>query len=212
MTVSDRGQSGAGRVIVVGITGASGGAYAVRLLEVLDRAGAVVHLVVSPLGRRLLAEECGIHALQPESLIGRPTDRLRIHNFRDVGCVLASGSYRTDGMVICPCSSNTLGAVASGLGNNLITRTAQVTLKEVRRLVLVHREMPLSGVDLENMMRLQRAGAIICPANPGFYLMPQTVSDLVDFVVGRVLDLLNVPHQLNVRYRPGDATSEPDLI
>jgi len=103
-------------------------------------------------------------------------------------------------MVICPCSSNTLGSVASGLGDNLISRAAQVTLKEARRLIIVHREMPLSHIDLSNMLRLQAAGAIICPANPGFYMAPKTIGDLVDFVVGRVLDLLHVPHTLNVRW------------
>jgi 4-hydroxy-3-polyprenylbenzoate decarboxylase len=125
-----------------------------------------------------------------------------LHNYRDVGSMLASGSYMTDGMVICPCSSNTLGGVAAGLGDNLLWRAAQVTLKQARRLVLVHRELPLSGIDLRNMLRLQRAGAIICPAAPGFYMAPQTIADLVDFLVGRVLDLLAVPHELNVRWRP----------
>jgi flavin prenyltransferase len=188
------------KTIVVGISGASGGAYALRLLDVLEAAGVTVELVVSPLGQRLLAEECGVTSVSVEHLLGRSSERLTIHNYRDVGSVLASGSYRTDGMVICPCSSNTLGAIAAGLGENLLWRAAQVTLKEARRLVLVHREMPLSGIDLRNMLRLQRAGAIICPAAPGFYLKPQTVSDLVDFVVGRVLDLLGVDHPLQIRW------------
>lgn len=186
--------------LVVAVTGASGGAYAVRLLDCLEAAGRGVHVVVSPMGRRLLLEECGIRSLEPAALLGRPSERLILHRYVDVGSSLASGSFLTAGMVICPCSSNTLGAVASGLGDNLISRAAQVTLKEARRLVLVHREMPLSGVDLENMLKLQRAGAIICPANPGFYLNPQRVQDLVDFVVGRVLDLFGVSHSLNVRY------------
>lgn len=191
------------KIIVVGITGASGGPYALRLLDVLEASGAVVHCVVSPLGRRLLADECGVQSVSVESLLGRQSDRVTLHDYRDVGNVLASGSYRTDGMVICPCSSNTLGAVAAGLGDNLIWRAAQVTLKEARRLVLVHREMPLSGIDLRNMLRLQRAGAIVCPAAPGFYLMPRTVADLVDFVVGRVLDLLGVQHNLQIRWQGG---------
>lgn len=186
--------------IVVGITGASGGPYAVRLLDCLDAAGVQTHVIVSPMGRQLLDDECDIRTLSPETLIGRPSDRLTLYNHRDVGCRLASGSYRTDGMIICPCSSNTLGAIASGLGDNLITRAAQVTLKEARRLVLLHREMPLNPIDLENMMRLSRAGAILCPANPGFYLHPQTVQDLVDFVVGKLLDLFDVPHALNTRW------------
>ncbi len=188
------------REIVVAVTGASGGPYALRLLDVLEHAGANVHLVVSPMGKRLLADECDVARLEVEPLLGRPSERLTIYNYRDVGCRLASGSYLTDGMVICPCSGNTLGAVAAGVGDNLISRAAQVTLKEARRLVLVHREMPLSGIDLENMLRVQRAGGIICPANPGFYLHPRSVQDIVDFVVGRIVDLLGVPHRLHVRW------------
>ena len=189
------------KIIVMGITGASGGPYAVRLLDRLEAAGVTVHLVVSPLGQRLLATECGIKAVTAQAILGRSSDLVTLHDYRDVGSMLASGSYMTDGMVICPCSSNTLGGVAAGLGDNLLWRAAQVTLKQARRLVLVHRELPLSGIDLRNMLRLQRAGAIICPAAPGFYMAPQTIADLVDFLVGRVLDLLAVPHELNVRWR-----------
>jgi 4-hydroxy-3-polyprenylbenzoate decarboxylase len=188
------------RQIIVGVTGASGGPYTLRLLDCLEAAGVTIHLIASPMGRKLLADECGIENLDVESLLGRSSDRLYIYNHRDVGCRLASGSYTTDGMVICPCSSNTLGAVASGLGNNLITRAAQVTLKEARRLVILHREMPLSAIDLENMLKLNRAGAIICEAAPGFYMLPQSVQDIVDFVAGRVLDLLHVPHTLNTEW------------
>ncbi len=186
--------------IVVAVTGASGGPYAVRLIDCLESGGANVHLIASPMGRKLLADECDIETLDTESLLGRASDRLRIYNYRDVGCRLASGSTTTHGMVICPCSSNTLGAVASGLGDNLIARSAQVTIKEARRLILLHREMPLSAIDLENMLKLNRAGAIICEASPGFYMRPQSVQDLVDFVVGRILDLLDVPHTLNTEW------------
>ena len=149
------------------ITGASGGPYALRLLDALEAAGEHVHLIVSPHGRRLLGEECGVTALNAPALLGRASGRLTLHGFRDLAAPPASGSFLTAGMVICPCSSNTLGAVASGLGDNLVTRAAQVTLKECRRLVLVHREMPLNDLDLENMLRLRRAGAVICPAAPG---------------------------------------------
>lgn len=186
--------------IVMAVTGASGGPYALRLLDCLERAERKVHLIVSPLGRQLLAEECGVKRLEPEALIGRASKTIVVYNYRDVGCVLASGSYRTGGMAVCPCTSNTLGAIAGGLGDNLITRAAQVTLKEGRRLVLVHREMPLSAIDIENMLRVQRAGAIVCPAAPGFYMRPQSVGDLVDFVVGKVLDLLGVEHALKTRW------------
>ncbi|MBP7934580.1 MAG: UbiX family flavin prenyltransferase [Phycisphaerae bacterium] len=188
------------RNIVLAITGASGGLYALRLLDCLEAAGVLTHLIVSPHGRRLLAEECGVERMEPEAVLGRPSNRVTIYPAGDLACRLASGSFVTDGMVVCPCSSNTLGKIASGLGDNLVTRAAQVTLKEGRRLVLVHREMPLSGIDLESMLRIQRAGGIVCPASPGFYLKPTSVGELVDFVAGRVLDLLAVSHQLSVRW------------
>ena len=142
-----------------------------------------------------------------ERLLGRGCDRLILHEYRDVGALIASGSFRTDGMIVCPCSSNTLGALASGLAGNLLTRAAAVTLKERRRLIVVPREMPLSPIDLRNALRLSEAGAIICPASPGFYLRPRGVSDLVDFVVGRLLDLMGVAHALDTRWEGrGDAS------
>ncbi|MCG3178774.1 MAG: Flavin prenyltransferase UbiX [Phycisphaerae bacterium] len=185
------------------ITGASGAPYATRLLQLLLGAGVEVHLVISAPGRRLLAEEAGVAEASPAALApGCDASRLIIHPCQDIGAAIASGSFLTDGMVICPCSSNTLAAVAGGLGDNLITRAAQVTLKERRRLVLVPRETPLSPIEIENMHRLSQAGAILCPACPGFYLKPTRVSDLVDFVVGKVLDLLGVAHGLGTRYQP----------
>jgi len=135
---------------------------------------------------------------------------LTLHHYRDVGASIASGSFGHDGMVIIPCSSNSLSAVACGSAQNLLHRAAHVTLKERRKLVLVHRETPLSLIDIRNMAHATEAGAIICPANPGFYMLPQSIDDVVDFVVGRVLDLLNVPHDLDVRWgeeqRPLDST------
>ena len=192
--------------IVMAITGASGGPIALRLLDVLTSAGTDVHLIMSPHGREVLAGECDVQGADSKNLWGRSGDGVTIYDHSDLACRLASGSFLTDGMVICPCSSNTLGAVASGLGDNLITRAAHVTLKEARRLVIVHREMPVSAVDLRNMLTLSQAGAVICPASPGFYLKPQTVGDLIDFVVGRVLDLLCVQHDLNVRWNPSAET------
>jgi 4-hydroxy-3-polyprenylbenzoate decarboxylase len=199
------------RQIVVAITGASGAVYARRLLEALaaDDAGTCTHLIVSPHGRQLLGDELGIKHVTPAALVEAATGRVVMYGYQDIGAVLASGSFRTDGMIICPCSSNTLAAVAAGLGDNLITRAAHVTLKESRRLVLVHREMPVTQIDLRNMLRLSRAGAIICPASPGFYMMPKTIDDLVDFVVGRLLDLVNVPHKLKIRWV--EATPEVHL-
>ncbi len=199
------------RHIVVGITGASGAAYARRLVESLTAPDAATHahVVISPHGRQLLADELGIRQVTPAALTGAAAGRMTMYDYDDVGCALASGSFRTDGMVVCPCSSNTLGAIAAGLGDNLITRAAHVTLKERRRLVLLHREMPVSPIDLRNMLRLSRAGAVICPASPGFYRKPRTIDDLVDFVVGRLLDLLDVPHALRVRWEDADLPRRP---
>ena len=186
--------------IVVGVTGASGAAYARRLIDCLCDASVCVHCVVTPMGRRLFVEELDLSTLSDASLLGRVCDSLTFHPYRDVGAVIGSGSFRTDGMVICPCSSNTLAAVATGLADNLLDRAASVTLKERRRLVVVPREMPFSTIDLRNALRLAESGAIICPAAPGFYMKPQRIDDLVDFVVGKVMDLLGVEHHLNTRW------------
>jgi flavin prenyltransferase len=211
--------SQAGRNIVVAITGASGAVYARRLVQLLAAVDADlhVHLIISPHGERLLADELGVRRPTPEALAGGPARRFTAHAYDDVGSAPAGGSFPTEGMIVCPCSSNTLGAIASGLADNLITRAAHVTLKQRRRLVLVHREMPLSEIDLRNMLRVTRAGGIICPAAPAFYMMPQTIDDLVDFVVGRVLDLFGLPHGLNTQWAgekaqpalPGRKTARP---
>ena len=126
-----------------------------------------------------------------------------LHNNRDIGAAIASGSFLHDGMIVAPCSSHTLAAVATGLGDNLLTRAAAVTLKERRRLVLLHRESPLTLIDIQNMERATLAGAIVCPANPGFYMLPKTIEDLVDFVAARALDLLGVEHGLSGRWGEG---------
>ena len=205
MTVSPRDKR-----IVVGITGASGAAYARRLIECLCDGGADVHLIVTPLGRRLLRDELDLAAVSAQTLLGRETDRLTTYGYRDVGSRLASGSFHTDGMIVCPCSSNTLASIAAGLADNLLDRAAAVTLKEARRLIVVPREMPMSRIDLLNALRLTEAGTIICPASPGFYMRPTTISGLVDFVVGKLLDLVEVPHDLNTRWDPPvDARSKP---
>ncbi len=185
---------------VVGITGASGAEYGRRLIECLMDVGAEVHLIVTPNGRRLLKDELGVSEISALALVGRECDLLTSYPYRDVGAKLGSGSFPTDGMVVCPCSSNSLASIAAGLADNLLDRAAAVTLKEARRLILVPREMPMSRIELLNCLRLNEAGAIICPATPGFYMRPTTIADLVDFVVGKVLDLLHVPHQLNTRW------------
>lgn len=193
------------RRFVLGISGASGAVYALRLLEQLLRGGHEVHLVITDYGRRLLFDETGVIHVEFATLCPaisdfRAAERLIIHPNKDVGAVIASGSFMHDGMVVLPCSSASLGAIATGSGSNLLCRAAAVCLKERRPLVVCHRETPLSLIDIENMRTLTLAGAIVCPTNPGFYLHPERVEDIVDFMVGKVLDLLRVEHDLNTRW------------
>jgi len=189
------------RRIVVGISGASGAPYAIRVIELLSLQGIEVHVAVSDLGRRLLNEECAIPTLASEAIArdGDPA-MVHLHSGRDMGAIIASGSFAHDGMIIVPCSSNTLGALASGITMSLVQRAAAVTLKEGRPLVLAHRETPLSQIDIQNMDRMARAGATIAPLAPGFYMNPTSVEDMIDFMAGRMLDLLGVEHDLPVRW------------
>ncbi len=180
---------------VVAITGASGVTYGLRLVEVLMEQQCPVELVVSDTARIVMREELGTGARLPE-----PSRELRIHDFHDFTAPIASGSYPTAGMVIIPCSMGTLGAVASGLSQNLIHRAADCTIKEGRRLILVPREMPLSAIHLENMLKLARLGVKIVPPMPAFYSGQQKIADLVDFVVGKVLDQMGVAHALYPRW------------
>lgn len=184
------------RRIIVGISGASGAVYGVRLLQVLrDTPGLETHLVVSPAGWRNVEEEQGLPRTAIEALAHR------VHDIGNVGASIASGSFQCSGMVVAPCSMRTLGAIAHGLSDNLLTRAADVVLKERRRLVLMVRESPLHLVHLRNMVSVSEMGAIVCPPMPGFYLRPQTVADVVDFSVARALDLLDVPHTLAARWQ-----------
>lgn len=200
--------------VVVGISGASGAVYARRLIGLLLEAGREVHLTITDYGRRLLLDELGLQLRDYHRLAGLPDGcdpgehGLFIHPVKDVGANIASGSFLHDGMVIMPCSSHTLGAVASGLGDNLLTRAAAVTLKERRPLVVCHRESPLTAIDIDNMRRLTEAGAVVCPTNPGWYLHPKSLDDIIDFVVAKPLDLLGVPHSLNVRWKDAGAEVE----
>jgi len=199
--------------IVTAITGASGAAYAQRFLQGLVAAGVQAHLVISPLGRRLLYDELGMETPDLEALAGTKNHTITLYNYNDVGAKIASGSFLHDGMVIVPCSSNTLASVAHGLGDNLITRAAAVTLKERRKLILCHREMPLSPIDVMNYKTLTDAGVILAPANPGFYLNPTTIGEIVDFVAGKLLDLIGVPHNFETRWDPKRRTkSDTDVI
>ncbi len=190
-------------VIVTAITGASGALYARRFLQGCAQAKAEVHLVVSPLGRRLLHDELGIDGTSVDALLdGADTSCVTLHNYNDVGSIIASGSFLHDGMVVVPCSSNTLATIAHGLGDNLISRAAAVALKERRRLILAHREMPLSPIDVNNYKILSDAGAILAPCNPGLYLNPTSVEEIADFVAGKLLDLMRIPHQMETRWDP----------
>jgi flavin prenyltransferase len=189
--------------IVMGITGASGALYAVRLLQALTAARRPVSLIVSKYGLRLLATEAGIEsidALRDAVGIEAWASYVEVFSNDDRGAAPASGSSRTAGMIVCPCSMGTLSAIAVGASRSLIERAADVTLKEQRKLVLVPRETPLSAIHLGNMLRLTRAGAVIMPASPGFYHRPEQISDLVDFVVARMLDQLGVEQKLVKRW------------
>jgi 4-hydroxy-3-polyprenylbenzoate decarboxylase len=190
--------------VTLGITGASGAPYAVRLLELLNETGTPTRLIVSRYGMRLLAEECGITDLDALRLATGDWSRVELYDSGDRGATPASGSAASRGMVICPCSMGTLAAIAAGTSRSLVERAADVALKERRPLILVPRETPFSLIHLENMVRLTHAGATIMPASPGFYHRPDSVEALVDFVVARVLDHLEVRHDLGSRWRSGE--------
>ena len=197
--------------IIIGITGASGAAYAQRVMQLLAEVDVRIHLTVSTYGKRLLFDELGLKRPDPDALTSGRGELVTVYNDNDVGAAIASGSFLHDGMIVVPCSSNTLGAIAAGIGDNLLKRAAAVTLKERRRLILAVRESPASHIDICNMKRLSEAGAIIAPLSPGFYLLPKTVDDLVDFMAGKLLDLVNVPHDLDTRWeqRLADQRAQP---
>ncbi len=197
-------ESAQARRIVVGVTGASGGLYAVRFLKAVLEQGLDVDLVVSDYGKRLLIEECDLNLKTMgvgewlDKTYG-PVDRpgkLTEHRNNDLGSPIASGSQLWDAMVVIPCTMKTLGGIAGGAAASLIERAADVTLKERRQLVLVPRESPLNLIQLENMLRVARAGAVIVPAMPAFYFKPRTFEDLADFVAGRILSVMKIPHSL----------------
>jgi len=194
MTVSPDPANTAARRYVVGITGASGAAYAARTIELLTAQGAEVHLSITPLGRRLLADELDMKKPDPDALSGGRGEQIVMHNDNDLGATIASGSFRHDGMIIVPASSNTLNAVAAGLTTTLVQRAALVCLKERRTLIIAHRESPLTLIDIRSMELLTLCGAIIAPLNPGFYLLPKTLEEIVDFMAGKLLDLVGAPY------------------
>ena len=193
--------------VVLAITGASGAPYAVRVLERLVAAERPVWLIVSGHGWRLLQTEVDIAdeaALRARVGAGGWDAHVTPFADGDRGASPASGSARTAGMVICPCSMGTVSAISLGTSRSLIERAADVTLKERRPLLVVPRETPLSAIHLENMLRLTRAGAVVMPAAPGFYHRPRGIEDLVDFIAARVLDHLGVPHALVPRWQSGE--------
>jgi 4-hydroxy-3-polyprenylbenzoate decarboxylase len=194
------------RPIVVAITGASGAPYAVRLLDALAAGAQPVALIVSDHGLRLLQTEMGIGSVAAlRERIGSASwdASVRVYDDRDRGALPASGSALSAGMVICPCSMGTISAIAVGASRSLVERAADVTLKERRRLIVVPRETPYSAIHLENMLSLTRAGAVVMPASPGFYHRPDSIDDLVAFVVARILDHLDVPNSLVPRWGGG---------
>ena len=196
------------RTITLAFTGASGMPYGIRLLECLLQAGSRVFLLYSPVAQIVARQEMDLalpgRAKEAEEFFAKrfasQPGQLQAFGREEWFAPVASGSNPADAMVVCPCTMGTLAAIASGLADNLIERAADVMLKESRKLVLVPRETPLSAIHLENMLRLSRAGAIILPANPGFYHHPTRVEDIVDFVVARVLDQLGVAHKLMPRW------------
>jgi 4-hydroxy-3-polyprenylbenzoate decarboxylase len=194
--------------ITLAFTGASGMPYGVRLLECLLKADVRVYLLYSQAAQIVARQEMDLSlparakdaAEFFSTRFGAAPGQLQVFGREEWFAPVASGSNPADAMVVCPCTMGTLAAIAAGMADNLIERAADVALKEARKLVLVPRETPLSAIHLENMLKLSRAGAIILPANPGFYHHPQTAQDLVDFVVARVLDHVGVEHDLMPRW------------
>ncbi|MBS0485030.1 MAG: UbiX family flavin prenyltransferase [Proteobacteria bacterium] len=196
------------QTITLAFTGASGMPYGIRLLEILLQQGKQVYLLYSKVAQVVAQQEMNLalpsSVKEAEAFFSRryqaPAGQLRVFGREEWFAPVASGSNPADAMVICPCTMGTLAAVAAGMSQNLIERAADVMLKENRSLIIVPREMPFSVIHLENMLKLARSGAVILPANPGFYHHPQTVQDLVDFVVARILDHLGVKHDLIARW------------
>lgn len=196
--------------VTLAMTGASGAPYAVRLMRALNEADVPVGLIVSRTGWRLLAEELGISSEAELRAASGPWRRVVLYGDDDRGATPASGSAPSRGMVVCPCSMGTLASIAQGTTRSLIERSADVALKERRRLILVPRETPYSAIHLENMLRLTRAGATILPASPGFYHRPERIEDLIDFVVGRILQHLGIELAVGPRWKSGEVAPGTD--
>jgi 4-hydroxy-3-polyprenylbenzoate decarboxylase len=206
MTSTERAADLQGRIVTVGVTGASGAILAQKVLTLLEEDARVarVLLVVTESGQRLLAEELGITSGDlkqlPLRVLGRACRKIEVLPNQDVGAAIASGSYQVDAMIVIPCTMGTLAAVANGASDDLLARAADVMLKEGRKLVLCLRDTPFSRVHLENMLRAQAAGAVIMPAVPAFYHRPKTIDDLVTQYVCRVLARVDLPQERMYRW------------
>jgi 4-hydroxy-3-polyprenylbenzoate decarboxylase len=196
---------------IVGITGASGCTYGVTLTRYLLRNNYTVHLVITDAGWRVLHDELDWNIVKRSETIteqfGGYELTLKYHPIQDIGASIASGSYRVDGMVVVPCSMGSLAAIANGLSNNLLQRTADVMIKEGRKLIIVPRETPLSAIHLENMLKLARLGVTIAPAMPAFYHKPDNIEDIVNFMVGKTLDSMGIDNQVYNRWGADDDRS-----
>ncbi len=192
------------KIFTVGITGASGALYGIRLVQELLKANYKVHLIVTEAGWQVIQEELLLETNNREKLLNElfshNKENLYYHTLREFTAPIASGSYQNEGMVIIPCSMGTLSKIAHGTSGNLLERTADVMLKEGRKLVLVPRETPFNQLHLENMLKVSQVGGKIIPAMPGFYQLPKTIDDLINFIVGKVLDNIGVEHQLFTRW------------
>jgi len=204
------------QIVTVGVTGASGAIFAQKTLALLEEDARVarVHLVVTETGQRLFAEELGLSAGDlkqlPSRILGYPAAKIEILPNRDVGASIASGSYVVDSMIVIPCSMGTLGAIASGISDDLVARAADVMLKEGRKLILCVRDTPFNRVHLENMLRAQQAGAVIMPAVPAFYHHPKTIDDLVTQYVCRVMAQIDLPQEKMYRWAGTPASKKAE--
>lgn len=195
---------------VIGITGASGAVYGVRLIRYMLETGRDVHMIVTEAGWRVLQDELDWNTADRDGVLARQfgglPGKLAYHPVRDIGASIASGSFRTAGMAVVPCSMGTLSAISRGASDNLLERAADVMLKEGRPLIVMPRETPLHAVHLENMLSLARLGAKIVPAMPAFYHKPETLDESVDFLVGKLLDIMGIDHDLYRRW--GDSNEQ----
>lgn len=186
--------------IVVGITGASGSIYAIRLIEELLKRDIITHIICTDTGKKVMKYETGVDIEMWAEQHQNQNDRLIIEDINNLFAGVASGSYKFDAAVILPCSMGTLAEISSGIAKNLLCRVADVAMKEKRKLIIVPRETPFNAIHLENMLKLSTLGVTILPAMPGFYHKPQSMEDLIDFVVGKVLDSLDIENNLFTKW------------